>query len=349
MRSRVSSVVTISDIARETGLSVATVSMVMNKSARRIPTETQNRVQSAAKRLGYTPNLQARSLRSKRTRNIGVMIFDITDPYCAMILRGIENSLYDAGYMPVLTDLQNNSDRLRETAQMLMGRRVEGIIAILNPMYREKEILEAITQFRVPTVFIGRRIRGDQFASVMVDNEAGTRAAVESLYSFGHRNIAYIKGPAAMADSAPRWKGIVDFANEVGLKICDNLVEEIEGQNSSYEEGVKLTRRLLNSRRRFTALMTFDDLTAFAAIGALTDAGMVVPSDCSVVGFDDIPGSEYYNPPLTTVRQHLEEQGSAGAEIMKSLLSAKEKDVLGVKHKIVAPTFILRKSTSRVK
>lgn len=338
--------VTITDIAKETGLSVATVSMVLNKAARRIPVATQKRVEAAAKRLGYYPNLQARSLRSKRTRNVGVLIFDITDPYCAMILRGINDSLYESGHMPVLTDLQNNPGRLRQCMQMLMGRRVEGLIAIVNPMYRESDILEAIASFEVPTVLIGRKLEKSSFGSVTVDNESGTRAALEHLFRLGHRKVAIIKGPRAMTDSAPRWKGVVSFAKEVGLSIDTNLVQEIKARNSSYEEGFRITKMLLETKRTFTALVVFDDLTAFAAIGALTDAGLKVPEDCSVVGFDDIPGAAYYNPPLTTVRQHLEIQGSIGAEMVKSLLSDPTGKGMESRHRIVAPILIVRKSTA---
>jgi DNA-binding LacI/PurR family transcriptional regulator len=340
--------VTITDVARETGLSIATVSMVLNKTARRIPLKTQKRVESAAKRLGYLPNLQAQSLRSRRTRAIGVMIFDLTDPYCTMILRGIEDSVYDAGYMSVLADLQNDPHRLQQSTQMLMGRRVEGLIAILNPLYSETEIFQAISQFNVPTVLIGRKIKGESFASVMVDNEAGTRAALEHLYQLGHREIAFVRGPAAMSDSAPRWKGITAFARESGLTIRDELVQEIRGRNSSYEEGVELTRALLASGRSFSALLAFDDLTAFAAIGVLSGAGLVVPADCSVVGFDDILGSAFYNPPLTTVRQHLLDQGSIGAEMMKSLLSGEGRNDIESWHRIVAPKLIVRNSTAPV-
>jgi LacI family transcriptional regulator len=338
--------VTITDIAKETGLSIASVSMILGKTSHRIPLATQKRVEAAAKKLGYYPNLQARSLRSKRTRNVGVLIFDITDPYCAMILRGINDSLYEAGYMPVLTDLQNNPDRLRQCIQMLMGRRVEGLIAIVNPMYRESDILEAVARFAVPTVLIGRKLEKSLFASVTVDNESGTRAALEHLYRLGHRRIAFIRGPQAMADSAPRWKGVTSFAKEAGLSINPGLIQEIKGRNSSYEEGFRLTGMLLDATQPFTALLAFDDLTAFAAIGALNDVGRKVPADCSVIGFDDIPGAAYYNPPLTTVRQHLEIQGSIGAEMVKSLLTESNRSDNESRHRIVAPMLIVRKSTA---
>jgi len=149
-----------------------------------------------------------------------------------------------------------------------------------------------------------------------------------------------------MSDSAPRWEGIRQAARETGLSIDRLLVVEIQGHNSSYEEGYRLTEQLLERHRRFTALMAFDDLTAFAAIGALSRAGRRVPEDCSVVGFDDIPGAAYYNPPLTTVCQHLEEQGMRGAQIMRSLLLARSGKAPTPRRETVKPDLVVRRSTA---
>jgi LacI family transcriptional regulator len=130
------------------------------------------------------------------------------------------------------------------------------------------------------------------------------------------------------------------------LKIDPHLVLEIKGRNSSYVEGCELTEELLRRRREFTALVAFDDLTACAAIRSLTKAGLRVPKDCSVVGFDDLPGSAFYNPPLTTVQQQLEMQGSLGAEIIEELIRASmEKRPVVAKHRKVAPKLMIRDST----
>jgi LacI family transcriptional regulator len=340
--------VTIRDIARETGLSVATISVVLNQvpKSRRIPTATQQRIQDAAKKLGYFPNLIARSLRSARTHTIGLLVFDIGDPYCSVIVRGIERSLYASGYMPVLTDLQNDPKRLRECAHMLMEQRVGGVMAIANPLYFENDLLSILFEFHVPAVIIGRELRQDGFGSVVIENEVGTFALLKHLYELGHREIAFIKGPNALNDSEPRWNGLCSFAKKVRLKMPADLVLQIQGHNSSYEEGYRLTESLLQSKRKFTALVTFDDLTAFAAVGALTAAGVKVPQDCSVVGFDDIPGAAFYNPPLTTVHQYLEEQGAIGGEMIKALITdgpGKDQTTL---HRKVTPTLVIRRSSA---
>jgi LacI family transcriptional regulator len=162
----------------------------------------------------------------------------------------------------------------------------------------------------------------------------------------GHSRIAFIKGPKILVDSQQRWGGLENFAEDAGLKIDPSLVVEIKGRNSTYVEGCELTDELLSRHRGFTALVAFDDLTACAAIRSLSKAGRRVPKDCSVVGFDDIPGSAFYNPPLTTVQQQLEMQGSLGAEIIEELIRASvEKRTIVAKHRKVSPKLIIRDST----
>jgi LacI family transcriptional regulator len=323
--------------------------MVLNNAplARHIPLKTRNRVKRAAKDLGYRPNLFARSLRSNRSQTLGVVVFDVTDPYCTQILRGIEDSLYHSGYLPILTDTQNKRVRFQRCVEMLLDRRVEGVIAIANPLYLESDLLQDFAHREVPTVIIGRQLAEGSLSSVVVDNAAGTFAALEYLYGLGHRKIAFIRGPKALVDSAPRWNGLCEFARQCGLKIDPKLVVEIQGGNSSYPVGVQLTQELLGRRREFTALVTFDDLTAFAAIGCLTNAGHRVPEDISVVGFDDIPGAAFYNPPLTTVHQHLEMQGSIGAEIIRDLIRARHNlEAVEPLRRRVVPRLVVRQSTA---
>jgi DNA-binding LacI/PurR family transcriptional regulator len=343
-------IVTIRDIASETGLSIATISVVLNQApkAKKIPSSTQKRIQDAAHRLGYTPNLVARSLRSRRTHNVGLLVYDISDPYCSVIVRGIENSLYESGYMAVLTDLQNDPKRLRSCARMLMEGRVGGVVAIANPLYFEKELFDILSEFRVPAVIVGREGKADGFGSVVIENEAGTFAVLEHIYNLGHREIAFIKGPDALNDSQPRWKGWCALAKKVGLKMSPDLVVQIQGRNSSYEEGYQLTEKLVHTGRKFTALLTFDDLTAFAAIVALTSSGIRVPQDCSVAGFDDIPGAAFYNPPLTTVHQFLEKQGTIAGDLIKALISRPSGANAGDVHKRVMPKLVVRASTAPV-
>jgi LacI family transcriptional regulator len=344
---RETTMVTIRDVAGESGFSITTVSMVLNDgpAATRISGRTRSHIWKVAKRLGYRPNLFARSLRSQRSQTVGVVVFDITDAYCTQILRGIENHLRSSGYFPITTDLQNDRSQFQRCIDLLLARRVEGMIAIANPVHVDTGLLAEHAERDVPAVVIGREMDRGPLSSIVVDNEAGTRQALQHLYELGHSRIAFIKGPKILVDSQQRWRGLEKFARDVGLKIDPNLVLEIKGRNSSYVEGCELTEELLR-RQEFTALVAFDDLTACAAIRSLTKAGRRVPKDCSVVGFDDLPASAFYNPPLTTVQQQLEMQGSLGAEIIEELIRANvEKRAIVAKHRKVSPKLMIREST----
>jgi len=340
--------VTLKDVAGESGVSVTTVSMVMSggPAAARISARTKTRIWKIVKKLGYRPNLYARSLRSQRSHTIGVIVFDVTDPYCTQILRGIETYLRPFGYFPLVTDFQNDRNQFHVCADMLLGRRVEGIIAIGNPLYLDSAMFSEFARKNIPAVIIGRELRDSPLNSVVVDNEMGTRQAIQYLYELGHSRIAFIKGPKTLVDSSQRWRGLESFAKEVGLKMDPKLIRQIQGRHPTYAEAFQLTQDLLHRGLNFTAIVTFDDLTACGAIRALTQLGYRVPKDCSVIGFDDVPSSAFYNPPLTTVQQQLETQGSLGAEIVEGLIkTAGEQKSAPTKHRRVTPRLIVRDST----
>jgi LacI family transcriptional regulator, galactose operon repressor len=343
--------VTIRDVAKESGFSSTTVSIVLNDAplARYIPGATKQRIQKAAKQLGYRPNLYARSLRSKRSHTVGVMVFDMTDPYCTLVLRGIENSLYQSSYLPILTDVHNERSRFERYLEMLLGRRMEGLIVVANWLFLNINLLADVERSNIPTVLIGRELRTDSVSSVIVDNETGAHMALEHIYSLGHRNVAFIRGPRKLVDSGPRWKGVQSFAQAAGLKIDPELVLDLPESRdplSSFENGSKLTEELLRKKRPFSALMAFDDLTAFGCIRALARAGIRVPEQCSVIGFDDVAPSSLCTPPLTTIRQPMESMGSTAVNILlEGINAAAEKRDFGAVHRKVAPELVVRDST----
>jgi LacI family transcriptional regulator len=344
-------IVTIRDVAKESGFSSTTVSIVLNNAplARYIPAVTKKRIEQAAKRLGYRPNLFARSLRSKRSHTVGVMVFDMTDPFCTLVLRGIENTLYQSSYLPILTDVHNERSRFERYLEMLLDRRVEALIVLANWLFVDIDVLADLEKSSIPTAMIGRELRTDSISSVMVDNELGAHAALEHLYSLGHRKVAFIRGPRSLADSAPRWKGIRSFAKSSGLKLDSQLVLDLPESRdpiSSFEAGCKLTEELLKQKRPFTALMAFDDMTAFGAIRALAKAGLRVPEHCSVIGFDDVAASSLYTPPLTTIRQPMEAMGAMAVNIVVEGINAvQEKREVSAVHRKVAPELAVREST----
>ncbi|MFZ0479736.1 MAG: LacI family DNA-binding transcriptional regulator, partial [Terriglobales bacterium] len=341
-------------VAKESGFSATTVSIVLNDAplARYIPSTTKKRIESAAKRLGYRPNVFARSLRSRRSHTVGVMVFDATDPFCTLVLRGIQNSLYQASYLPILTDVQNEHARFERYLEMLLERRVEALIVVANWLFVNIEVLGDLEKSNIPTAMIGRELKNEAISSVIVDNELGGRTAVEHLYALGHRKIAFIRGPKTLTDSAPRWKGVRAFAKARGLQLDERLIADLPESRdpiSSFETGYELTEDMLKTKRPFTALMAFDDMTAFGAIRALTKAGMRVPEQCSVVGFDDVAASSLCTPALTTIRQPMAVMGAMATSIvLEGINAVLEKREMPAVHRKVAPELAVRDSTRRV-
>ena len=319
--------VTMRDVAKATGFSPATVSIVLNNAplARYIASGTKKKIEETAKRLGYRPNAMARFLRSKRSQSIGVILTDVTDPFCTPILRGIENALYPLAYLPIFADAHNQRERFERYLEMLLERHVDGLIVVANWLLVDIHVLADLNKAEVPTVTIGWEIPGNRVSFVMVDNEAGGRMALEHLHQLGHRRIAVILGPKRLIDSAPRWRGIQKFAQSVKLDIDSSLVTrlpDVFDANASFEHGYRLTEELLQKKKKFTALLAFDDLTALGAIRALAKAGLSVPEQCSVIGFDDVAISGLSVPSLTTVRQPLETMGGAAVNIVMEAIKA---------------------------
>jgi LacI family transcriptional regulator len=348
------SMVTIREVAKESGFSSTTVSIVLNNAplARYIPAPTKKRIEKAAKKLGYRPNLFARSLRSKRSHTVGVMVFDMTDPFCTPVLRGIENSLYQSSFLPILTDVHNERSRFERYLEMLLDRRVEALIVVANWLFVNIGVFADLEKSNIPTVMIAQELKTDSISSVIVDNESGGRAALEHLYSLGHRQIAFMRGPKTLADSAPRWRGVRTFAKANDLDLDPNLIVDLpESRNpiSSFEAGYQLTEELIRRKRPFTALMAFDDMTAFGAIRALAKAGLRVPEHCSVIGFDDVATSALYTPSLSTIRQPMEAMGNLAVSIVaEGIESVVEKRPVLATHRKMSPELVVRESTRSI-
>jgi LacI family transcriptional regulator len=347
-------VVTIRDVASASGYSASTVSIVLNSAplSRYIPADTKTRIETTAKRLGYRPNPLARSLRSQRSNIVGVMVFDIMDPFCTPILRGLENSLYQANYLSLLADAHNEPHRFERYLEMLLDRRVEGLIIIANWLVTDIKLLADLTERQVPTVIAGREVGFDLASTVSVDNEGGAALALEHLHRLGHRDIAFLRGPKALSSSGQRWKGIRGFAQAAGLTLDSKRIAELPESldpNSSFEAGFRLTSDLLRKGKSFTALLAYDDVTALGALRALKKKGVRVPEDCSVIGFDDVAQAGLSIPSLTTVRQPMESMGAMSAGIVLEAIKALDlkKDIPVVRRKVAAEV-VSRESTRTI-
>jgi DNA-binding LacI/PurR family transcriptional regulator len=350
-----SGVITIRDVARESGYSPSTVSIVLNNAplSRYIPADTKARIVTAARRLGYRPNPLARSLRSQRSNIVGVMVFNITDPFCTPILRGIENSLYQSNYLSLLADAHNEPHRFERYLEMLLDRRVEALIVVANWLVTDIKLLADLTEKQVPTVIAGRAFEAESVSTVSVDNEGGASMALEHLYRLGHRDIAFLRGPKNLASSGQRWKGIRSFAQSAGLRLDSKRIAELPESldpNSSFEAGSHLTSELLRHEKPFTALMAYDDVTALGALRALNKNGLRVPEDCSVIGFDDVAQASLSVPSLTTVRQPMEAMGSMSVGIiLDAIQSVSQKRDLPVVRRRIPAEIVVRESTRSLK
>jgi len=347
--------VTIVDVAKTSGFSASTVSIVLNEAplSRYVAATTKEKIKQTAKDLGYRPDAFARSLRSRRSHTIGVLIFDISDPFCTLILQGIERALEGTGYLPIIMDAHNEQKQFEAYLEMLMERRVEGLIVVANWLFEEGGLLVTLNRNDLPMVVVGRDLTRDKISSVIVDNEAGGYAAMEHLYVLGHRKIAVIRGPEKLIDSNLRWEGIQRFAAERGQPLAARLVRllpETLDPTSGFQGGVTATEGLLASEKRFTALLAFDDLTALGAVRALSKAGRSIPEDCSVIGFDDIPAAALCTPGLTTIRQPMEDMGRIGAGwVLNAVRSGEEGHASMPPMQLLPPSLVLRDSTKMTK
>lgn len=301
--------VTLKTIADQLNLTPGTVSAALNNSsaARSIPEHTKQRILAAARELNYRPNFFARSLRLQRTFTIGVIAEEIGDAYGSMIISGIEQHLRQHNFF-FLTVIHRHDKRLLQTySHMLQARGVEGFITV------DTSITE---QPALPTVAVAGHQRVAGVTNIVLDHKRAARMALEHLQNLGHEEIAFVKGQVFSSDSLVRWDAIVEVAAEMGIRIRPELTVQIEGTDSTPAIGYPVGKQLLARKRPFTAVFAYNDISAIGAIWAFREAGLRVPGDISVVGFDDIPGAAFANPGLTTVRQPLLRMGQIAAQTL---------------------------------
>lgn len=343
---------TLKDLAGHLNLSPSTISLVLNHSpvADAIPEETHQRVFAAARELGYRPNYIAVSLRSQRTNSIGVLVPEISDPWAAEIVSGIESHLLAHGYHYLVTSHRRSTQSLLEDDLDLLTRRgVDGLILVATEV-REAPLL--------PAVVISGHRRVEGLSNVVIDHDRAARLALTHLKDLGHRRIALFRGQPGSSDTEDRSRAIFKAAASLGVEIPKELTLQLSGEgedevftpDAAYQEGYAFGKKLLSRRGStasgFTALFAFDDASAIGAIRAFLDAGLSVPDDLSVVGFDDIQNAAYYNPRLTTVRQPLREMGRIAAQVLlERITTPRQRGKADDSFVVVDPELIVRDST----
>ena len=327
--------VTLKTIAERLGLTPGTVSAALNNSpaAHSIPARTKNRIIETAQALNYRPNFFARTLRLRRTYTIGVIAEEIGDAYGALVISGIEEYLRKNNYF-FLTVIHRHDPKLLQTyAQMLLTRGVEGFITT------DTSLTEKLA---LPTVAVAGHQSVDGVTNIILDHTRAAWLALEHLRDLGHEDIAFIKGQTMSSDSTVRWNAICEVAQQLGIRIRPELTIQLEGFDSTPGIGFSFTKQLLARKHPFTALFAYNDIAAIGSIWAFHEAGLRVPEDISIVGFDDIPGAAYANPGLTTVRQPLIKMGQIAAQTVVDLMEGRGEYVPEI---AIEPEFVIRQST----
>lgn len=329
-------VITLKAVAQHLGLTPGTVSAVLNDSpsARSIPQETKNRIRAAAKELNYRPNFFARTLRNKRTYTIGVIAEEIGDSYGSPIISGIEQYLRKRDYFFLTVVHRHDPTLLSRYSQLLSERGVEGFITV-DTTVQEAPML--------PTVAIAGHRKMKGVTNVVLDHERAAVLALNHLKDLGHQRIAFMKGNPLSSDSKDRWDAICRVAGEIGINIDPDLTVQIDSDDPTPMLGYPVTKRLLARQKPFTAIFSYNDISAIGAIRALEEHGLRVPQDVSVLGFDDIPGAEFHKPSLTTVRQPLNRMGEVAAEALLNRLEGRKEYPSDI---ALEPELIVRESTA---
>lgn len=327
------------ELAEHLGFSPATVSLVLNRSSNSdsIPQKTKDLILSTAQKLNYRPNLLARSLRTRRSFTVGVIVPEISEGYTATVLSGIEDRLAQEGYFYFVTSHRHRPELIDEYPKTFLDRGVDGIIAVDTVWHHELPI---------PVVTVSGHNQVPGVTNIVVNHRRASHMALAHLVELGHRKIAFIKGQDFSSDTEIRWKSNLEAAAKLGISISPKLTVQLEEDSPSPQVGYNVTRKLLKKKDPFTAIFAFNDISALGAIRALFEAKLRVPEDVSVVGFDDIQSAAYQHPGLTTVRQPLRKMGGTAAEVVLRGVRATAKEC-PVKQIVVEPELIVRESTSQ--
>lgn len=301
--------VTLGTLAKHLSLSKTTISVVVSGSpaAENIPPETRKRILQAAKELHYRPHFLARSLRSNRSMTVGVMVPELGEGYFTLVMNGAEQYLLSQHYFYFTASHYWKQELLDKYPHMLMERAVEGLLLVNTPLPEDVDL---------PIVSVSGHKPGKNVTNIILDHEKAAVLALQHLKALGHRRIAFMRGQSFTLDTDYRWQSIVRTARKLEMPVDPEICIGLEMNTWSPELGYDPVRALLERRRDFTAIFCFNDTSAFGAIRALKDAGLRVPEDVSVIGFDDVASAKYSTPSLTTVRQPLWEMGRTAAELL---------------------------------
>jgi LacI family transcriptional regulator len=329
------------DVARLAGVHPATASRALNPDTRLLVSEdTASRVEAAAQELGYQPNAVARSLRTRRSHTIGVLIPDLNNPLFPPLVRGLEDRLAADGYVALLGNTDGDETREQRILEQMKARHVDGYV--LATAHLQNPLLADAVKSGVPVVLMNRIDEDRAFPAVTVDNERGMGMLLSHLISLGHQRIACIAGPQNLSTGLARYRGFTESMMAAGLEVPDSQVAF--ARSFSVEEGRRCADEILAAGGAPTAIAAANDMLAVGCYQALEGAGHDCPTDISVVGFNDMPFMDMLRPPLTTIGFSHYQVGTQAAQLLLERLNG---DVGLVKVLYLEPELVVRGSTAR--
>lgn len=328
---------TLGMVAERAGVSPSTVSRILNGTAQ-VSAEKRTQVEEVIRELGFRPDPVARSLAGGRTMSIGVLTQFIDSPFYGEALRGIEVELHRAHYAPLFVSGHWNDAEEASRIALLQERKVDGLIVLTGRLSDEMLVDVATT---LPVVVTGRRLSAPNLFSIDFDNDEGAKLAVQHLQAKGHRQIAFISGPLDHPDAVQRLNGFTQEMQRLALPVNQSLVVMGDFQEAG---GYRAMNALLQTGQAFSAVIAANDQMAYGARLALYRAGLRVPEDVSLIGFDDLPHSAYSLPPLTSVRQSVYEVGQTAARAVLDLLGKRAPP-----SRVVPAELVVRESTRLIR
>jgi len=333
--------VTIRDVAEQVGVHHSTVSRALSRDKQsKVSPAVRQKIERAAQKLGYYPNLAASSLKQNRSFAIGVLIPDLTNPVFPPIIRGIQSYFESVGYTAIIANTDDAADKEKHALRMLQERSIEGLI--IATATREDPIVDECFDREIPFVLVNRTVDRMGVNAVVLDEDFAVRATLDHLLALGHRHIAHIAGPSDTSTGHERARTFRTYMLSHDL---DADLVETAGK-FTVEEGERAFRRLLERTWDFTAVVASSDLIALGCIDALSEAGLRIPDDVSIVGANDIPFLSRMSPALTSVAIPKYEMGGQAAKVLMELINGEREQPMTMR---MQPRLAVRGSTAAVK
>ncbi len=327
---------TIKDIAKKAGVAPSVVSRALNNKYG-VKNSTKELILSLAQEMNYYPNTAARSLVTRKTETIGIVMADISEPFYSQIIKGMEYIANQTGYTLLFSNSYESIEHNRVLNKMINAERVDGLV-IVGSNIHERNFSLTLFEQEIPFVLVERNFTDPRVNCIWVDNIEGAYLAAKYLIEKGHRKIAHIAGNLYYQVTLDRIEGYKKALREGKINYSEELV--VSG-NYVCESGYEITKDILKHHPQCTAIFVASDTMAYGALQAIAEAGLAVPDDIAVIGFDDLEFSGLTNPPLTTIHQPRYEMGQKSLELLVSLLRDKKEN--GVKI-CLNPELVVRRS-----